>query len=229
MTNRSICFDERQKETLIAALSFWKRLGGDMMSGNEFHMAGDNRLSDEEIDELIADIRAVESEAEEDGEPDSPSEAPRWLPIGEVCHGSASITDKFKATLEFAQRHRNIIPELDKAVTSLTQFWTQDWDETSAESPLALIDLMDALQTVCPPFCYFGANEGDSSALGVWPSDDEIEQALLDKKMVKIDNWLDVHNVSPAYDWVLVVGFKSGAYERLCGLEDGIIRQVWKI
>jgi hypothetical protein len=226
MTNRSISFDKRRKATVIAALYLYRDADLDQEEAiNRIATQGWEKkaLVRHEIDELIMEIMEVECEV------DSPPETPRFLPIGEVCHGSASITDKFKAVLEFAQRHRSITPELDKAVTSLTQFWTQDWDESSPDSHLALIDLMDVLQTVCPPFTYFGANEGDSSALGVWPSDDEIEQALLDKKMVKIDNWLDVHNVSPAYDWVLVVGFKSGAYERLCGLEDGIIRQVWKI
>jgi hypothetical protein len=162
-------------------------------------------------------------------EPDSPSETPRWLPLGEVFHGSHKLAEQFKAVLEFAQKHRNINADIDKAVTDASQHWVTDFDHEAEHSYLAFIDLMDALQAVCPPFCYFGGSEGDSSSIGVWVSDDAVHEAIQDRKMVKIVNWLDVHNVSPTWEWVLVVSKLSGAYERLYGSVDGVRQQVWNL
>ena len=36
--------------------------------------------------------------------------------------------------------------------------------------------LSDSLQSFAPPYCYFGAHEGDGSDFGFWPSYDSIEE-----------------------------------------------------
>jgi hypothetical protein len=232
MTNRSICFDKRQKATVLAALYLYR-------DANLDHEEAINRIATQEweekalvrheIDELIMAVMEVESEVE----PDSPSEAPRWLPMGEVCHGSLRMEDLFPAVLEFAQKHWDTIAHEDmnsaKIVNQCQAHWLTEFDADSELTADLYGELCGALEAVVPPFCYFGANDGNSSAIGVWVSDDAINEAIQDRKMVKVNNWLDAHNVSPTYEWVLIVGFKSGAYERLYGLVDGIRRQIWRI
>lgn len=38
-----------------------------------------------------------------------------------------------------------------------------------------LDDLFTTLNDYCPPYCYFGATEGDGSDYGCWPSTDALE------------------------------------------------------
>jgi hypothetical protein len=237
MANRSICFDKRQKATVLAALYLYRDADLDQEEAiNRIATQGweEKALIRHEIDELIMEIMETECEVEPvlavvdiESKPATVRIAPRWLPIGEVSSGSHKLSDQFKAVLEFAQRFRRLSMDFDKAVTNATQHWVCDFDANSKNSYLAHIDLMDALQTVCPPFCYFGANEGDGSSIGVWVSDDAIDEALRNKTMVKVDSWLDVYGVSPTYDWVLDVG-KYGLYQKLFRLENGMRVQVWE-
>jgi len=48
-------------------------------------------------------------------------------------------------------------------------------------------DLTDALNEYAPPYSYFGANEGDGSDFGFWPSIDSIDMAIFDGEILKLE------------------------------------------
>ena len=49
--------------------------------------------------------------------------------------------------------------------------------DPDGEDAAELIDeLGDTLEHFAPPYCYFGANEGDGSDFGFWPCMDEIDE-----------------------------------------------------
>lgn len=50
-----------------------------------------------------------------------------------------------------------------------------------------LSDLFDLLNNYAPPFAYFGANEGDWSDYGFWPSMEALEDAVREGEVFKTD------------------------------------------
>ena len=152
---------------------------------------------------------------------------PAYLPLGEVCHGSGLLSDQFAAVLEFATRHRDINSHVSQAVVDATEHWELHFDADSEDSHKAFADLCDALNGACPPFCYFGANEGDGSSFGVWPNDDELEGAILQKKIAVVAHWLDVEHTSPTWEWVLVRN-PNVPYFELYERKKGVTGRIWK-
>ena len=60
-----------------------------------------------------------------------------------------------------------------------------DWYDTK-DAGYMLDDLFDALNEYCPPYCYFGANEGDGANYGCWISWDSIEDAVRCGELVRV-------------------------------------------
>lgn len=56
------------------------------------------------------------------------------------------------------------------------------------EGAQVLNDLMNALDELSPPYCYFGANEGDCADFGFWISWETIEEAVKSKELQILDN-----------------------------------------
>jgi len=54
----------------------------------------------------------------------------------------------------------------------------EEIDEEKEETANYLVNesMPDALNQFAPPYCYFGAHEGDGSDFGFWPSHDSIEE-----------------------------------------------------
>lgn len=65
-----------------------------------------------------------------------------------------------------------------------------EWDEDKADpddtGPDMVAELIDALGEHAPPYCYFGAHEGDGSDFGFWPSWDAIDEAVGDGDIAKV-------------------------------------------
>ena len=63
--------------------------------------------------------------------------------------------------------------------------WVDDdssvWHAEYADDTLA--EIMDALDDIAPPYCYFGAHEGDGSDYGFWPSVESVEAAVQDSEL----------------------------------------------
>ena len=86
-----------------------------------------------------------------------------------------------------------------------------DW-YNSQDASYMIEDLFDALNEYCPPYCYFGACEGDGADFGVWVSWEALDEATrYDNDVVKIksgDPWpcreeiLEVNDHGNATLWV---------------------------
>jgi len=150
--------------------------------------------------------------------------AARWLPVGNVIWGNGIIADQFSAVLDFAERHAGLInsDDLHMAQDYGRLFLGQQGDQDAE----ALGKLFDALNRACPPFTFFGSHPGNSSDIGVWPDDEGVEEAIQEMKMVRIDNWLDIDNVSPTYEYTLVDG---GGRTELYHRNKGVKSMVWKL
>lgn len=60
---------------------------------------------------------------------------------------------------------------------------SQDMEEADE----LLSELFDALEAYAPPFCYFGAHEGDGADYGFWLSQDSLQDAIADGEVLQVD------------------------------------------
>lgn len=95
--------------------------------------------------------------------------------IGTISHGtmrSEDLLEAFADELEYLCK-ANDLP-VDGLVQEARDVDPEDYgDETVSE---LIDDLIDALNEFAPPYCYFGAHEGDGSDYGFWPSIEAIEE-----------------------------------------------------
>lgn len=158
--------------------------------------------------------------------------APRWLPMGSVVAGTWDIGDRFEAVVRFALDHREIIRKVGEEAYALV-FVSNEYfhnGEESEERDQELYDqLCEALNKACPPFTFFGSHPGNSSDIGVWPDDEEIEEALdCGFRLAKIAHPMDIDTASSAWDYVLIVN-KDGSYRELYECKKGVKSLVWKL
>lgn len=105
----------------------------------------------------------------------------KYATVGSISHGTLRTEDLLDA---FASELEDCItrnPELELAERErLTRLvWdAREFDEETADydGTELVIELKDALQEFAPPYCYFGASEGDGSDFGFWPSMEQIEE-----------------------------------------------------
>lgn len=97
--------------------------------------------------------------------------------IGSISHGTLRQPDLLNAfSYELAILDRTFDDSEAKALATLLEI-DSDYCAGLPESAVAVIDdLSDRLQAFAPPYCYFGANEGDGSDFGFWPSMEAIEE-----------------------------------------------------
>jgi hypothetical protein len=97
--------------------------------------------------------------------------------IGTISHGTlraADLLEAFADELDRIEPDHDLADEARAALTLMNAGWTrlEALDETSE-----LVNaLQDALSEHAPPYCYFGASEGDGSDFGFWPSMDAIKE-----------------------------------------------------
>ena len=104
--------------------------------------------------------------------------------IGTVSHGTmrpADLIPAFHDCLEALAPERARELEAEYAGFFAPSYSNESWDDACERMPEdaeeLVSSLMDALEEHAPPFCYFGAIEGDGSDYGFWPSLDSLEGA----------------------------------------------------
>lgn len=90
--------------------------------------------------------------------------------IGSISHGTMRPEDLIPdfayelKRLDTKHQYSNLIREAKNV----------DWDNTdyvNNDVPYLMENLFDALDNFAPPYCYFGAHQGDGSDYGFWPSE----------------------------------------------------------
>jgi len=108
--------------------------------------------------------------------------------IGTISRGTMRNEDLIPVFLEELKRiddgtHAKLIKDIEQNQNSTTY---DDYYE-SEDAQWDLDELFDALNEHAPPYCYFGAHQGDGSDYGFWPSIESIEQEIQDGTIVNID------------------------------------------
>ena len=113
---------------------------------------------------------------------------PKFIPanIGTVSHGTARREDLIEAfTVELEhQMDRNagwLVDQWEYRTDCVDLIWSA---RESLETDSDMIDpyeyvseLIDKLSEFAPPYCYFGAHQGDGSDFGFWPDFDAIRDS----------------------------------------------------
>ena len=92
--------------------------------------------------------------------------------IGTVSHGTMRAEDLIP---DFASELESLCDVDDKATyKALLVEAASITDYESEAADYILTDLFDALDNFSPPYCYFGAHEGDGSLFGFWALPDDM-------------------------------------------------------
>jgi len=94
-----------------------------------------------------------------------------YLPIGSISSGTMRSEDLLPDFLYMlGQMDRKLADEFE------AEYGLADCDEVDDETAdEAVSALFDILGEYCPPYCYFGAHEGDGADFGCWVSWDSLE------------------------------------------------------
>lgn len=125
------------------------------------------------------------------------SAKPKYLPLGEVSHGTLKSEDIIPKLLEAADR-----VHMSKADRSRADLLREEFNSGQYDPDL-MVEIMDLLTRYCPPYAYFGANEGDGSCFGCWVDDELINIGKLDGEIFVGDPVKNRHS-----KFVIPKGFK---------------------
>lgn len=98
--------------------------------------------------------------------------------VGSISHGTLRNADLllcFASELDYLRGN----DDATKLVDGLPTIGEDDETEIDAsreEASDLLATLFDELDALAPPYCYFGAHEGDGSDFGFWPLRDLIDE-----------------------------------------------------
>jgi len=147
--------------------------------------------------------------------------------LGTVIHGTLRTEHlilAFLEELEAIDRDRadsfwERIPA--EAFEDLDHIWWQ-----TDEAMWMLEELFDILNEYAPPFCYFGALEGDGSDFGFWIDRYAFEEAVENGEVLKVSELPD--NAPEGYEYVAVVDDHGGVtlYQSSW---DGKLHEVWSV
>jgi hypothetical protein len=113
-----------------------------------------------------------------------------YADIGSISHGTMrpcdllpTFADELRALAKQADNidHIKLCDEADAI-----DFDADDYDDEDASYTLE--ELFNALEEYALPYCYFGANEGDGSDFGFWPSIEAFENACRNGEVLKVDD-----------------------------------------
>ncbi len=135
---------------------------------------------------------------------------PTTLPMGEISSGTLrpedvvpeffSLADEVKMSREDRNKVRRLSAEWDKASPLLYEDRSPNEVEAFDETWNELVDILKAY---APPFCYVGSLEGDGACIGVWLSQDSLDEAIHDSNVWKDPD--DGSTIPTEMDYRLVV------------------------
>ena len=97
--------------------------------------------------------------------------------LGSISHGTLKLD---KLLVAFASELQSLDEgSIEHTETIENAYWAANNYDTLTvalhlEAEDTIDELIDALNQHAPPYCYFGANEGDGSDFGFWPDHDAI-------------------------------------------------------
>ena len=98
----------------------------------------------------------------------------------------------------------------------------EDWDNENTSMYLNE-DLWDALDSFSPPYCYFGAHEGDGSDYGFWPHN--IEDTLQEFEGQKVS---DLSEIPDDYTGEVFLVNDHGNVS-FYNAKNGNVTEIWSI
>jgi hypothetical protein len=100
----------------------------------------------------------------------------RTATVGSISHGTLRTIDLLRAfAFDLSYLSGDYVALVNRADERHEAINVDSDNETSEDSDL-VNELIDALNELAPPYCYFGAHEGDGSDFGFWPSMDAIDE-----------------------------------------------------
>ena len=110
--------------------------------------------------------------------------------IGSISWGTMrneDLMDSFADELERLAKANDRLSEFSELLLDARQ--TDPEDDSASD---VVNDLMDALGEFAAPYCYFGANEGDGSDYGFWPSIDSLEDACRYEDVLNVSDLSEI-------------------------------------
>ncbi len=115
--------------------------------------------------------------------------------IGSVSHGTMRHEDLIPCFADLLLRFTKPNPE----VTEIERHMRAEGYYDSEDSDWDLEYLFDALDEIAPPFCYFGAKEGDDRDYGFWVSRDDLEYGNEVNGVLRVDDLSEVPDDQTGY------------------------------
>ena len=144
------------------------------------------------------------------------------ITLGTVSHATMRPEDLIPCFLELLKEldtnkeYSSVIAEGEQIIQD------EDWDNENT-SMFLNEDLWEALNNFSPPYCYFGANEGDGSDYGFWAND--IEDTLQDFDGLKVK---DLSEVTEDYTGEVFLVNDHGNVT-FYNAEKGKVTEIWSI
>lgn len=88
--------------------------------------------------------------------------------------------------------HAKLLGEADAWLSADQEAEDFDADQHEQDGADIVDALSDALNEYAPPYCYFGASEGDGADYGFWPSIDALEDDARSGDVLKVDDTSEV-------------------------------------
>jgi len=162
----------------------------------------------------------------------------KTLEIGSISHGTHRNEDLIPAfldALESVNPEHDLVKEWERVIDDATNaasseeeyhhlLWTV-WMR-SDDAYHMIENLFDALDEYCPPYCYFGACEGDGANFGVWISWEALDEATrYDNDVVKINSG----DLWPCREEILEVNDHGNATLWIWNPEVGKHEVAWEV
>lgn len=117
----------------------------------------------------------------------------RYAQLGSVSHGTMRPQDLIPRFLDVlrglnAPEYVQLTTSPFGAIPAHAQEDENDEWWQSEEANYLLEDLFDILDHYAPPYCYFGAQEGDGSDYGFWVDWHALEDAEEDAEILRVDS-----------------------------------------